>query len=179
MIILVCPGFNQPELNQNFINAFPNQGDYWLLYPSHQLPPYSPVAILDFWDQSFPKDKISSGVILIGFSAGVLGLQRVALGLSKNQVKIKALIAIDGWGVPLRGDFPLYRLSHDYFTHWTSAILGEGNESFYADPPVEHLELWRSPQTTKGWRIDHHDTKIATTALKFIQDLLEFYRDNC
>jgi len=44
-------------------------------------------------------------------------------------------------GVPLVGNFPIHRLSHDYFTHWSSAVLGSGNDSFYADPPVEHLEM--------------------------------------
>ena len=57
---------------------------------------------------------------------------------------MKALIAFDGWGVPLVGNFPIYRISHDQFTHWSSELLGKGDKSFYADPPVEHLDLWRS-----------------------------------
>ncbi|TVQ41733.1 MAG: hypothetical protein EA365_16930 [Gloeocapsa sp. DLM2.Bin57] len=178
MIILVCPGFNQAELNHSFINAFPNQDEHWLLYPSHQLPPYSPQDILDFCSKSLPKSNMTLEVILIGFSAGVVGIQSVATRLDKNQVKVKALIAIDGWGVPLWGDFPTYRISHDYFTHWSSTILGAGNESFYADPPVDHLQLWRSPQTTKGWKVNNNGSKIATTALKFIEEILESYRDN-
>lgn len=178
MIILVCPGFNQPKLNHSFINAFPNQADQWLLYPGDQLPPYSPQDILDFWCKSVPKSNITLEVILIGFSAGVVGIQSVAKRLHRNQVKVKALIAMDGWGVPLWENFPTYRMSHDYFTHWSSAILGVGKESFYADPPIDHLELWRSPEITKGWKVNNNGSKIATTALKFIEEILESYRDN-
>lgn len=90
--------------------------------------------------------------------------------------QIKALIALDGWGVPLGGNFPIYRLSHDSFTHWSSALLGGGTESFYADPPVEHLELWRSPQTTKGWWNHQTPTGLKTatptTAALFILEIL-------
>ncbi|NJK53546.1 MAG: hypothetical protein HC936_13370 [Leptolyngbyaceae cyanobacterium SU_3_3] len=57
---------------------------------------------------------------------------------------------MDGWGVPLGGDFPIYRVSHDRFTHWSSAWWVAGLDSFYADPAVAHLDLWRSPQTVQG-----------------------------
>ncbi len=54
--------------------------------------------------------------------------------------------------MPLLANFPIYRISHDRFTHWSSSILGEGESGFYADPEVEHLDLWRSPHTCRGWQ---------------------------
>ena len=33
-------------------------------------------------------------------------------------------------------------------------MLGGGHNNFYADPAVEHLEMWRSPQTVQGWWVD-------------------------
>ncbi|MGB3188280.1 MAG: hypothetical protein WBB43_02490, partial [Limnoraphis sp.] len=77
---------------------------------------------------------------------------------------VKALIALDGWGVPLGGNFPIYRISHDRFTHWSSALLGGGVESFYADPPVEHLDLWSSPQTARGWWLHRTLTGVETAS---------------
>ena len=50
----------------------------------------------------------------------------------KNGGKVKVLFAFDGWGVPLIADFPCYRLSHDYFTHTTSKLLGGDKNAFYA-----------------------------------------------
>jgi hypothetical protein len=64
---------------------------------------------------------------------------------------IRALVALDGWGVPLYGSFPIYRLSHDEFTHGSSQVLGMGQNPFYAEPGVPHLELWRSPDRAWGW----------------------------
>lgn len=87
---------------------------------------------------------------------------------------IKALIALDGWGVPLYGDFPIHRLSHDHFTHWSSKLLGAGLDGFYADPPVEHLELWRSPQTTQGWW-EQKSQLQQITAVAFLALLLQRY----
>ena len=54
--------------------------------------------------------------------------------------------------MPLTGNFPIYRVSHDYFTHWSSGLLGAGYKGFYADPEVEHLDLWRSPANVYGWQ---------------------------
>lgn len=111
--------------------------------------------------------------MVIAFSAGVAGAIP-ALNLWQLQGgKVAGLLAIDGWGVPAVGNFPIYRLSHDYFTHWSSALLGTGEVNFYADPPVEHLEMWRSPHTCQGWRVTNIDSpRIATTALKFIMEIL-------
>jgi hypothetical protein len=172
MNILVCPGFNPVDLNYQFINSFSSLEVNWLLFPSSEHPPYFVPAILGYWEKSVSLGKERDSLILIGFSAGVVGAWGTAIILNSRGLKIKALIAIDGWGVPLWGNFPIYRLSHDYFTHWSSHLLGGGKKSFYADPPVEHLQLWRSPQTTKGWKINTDSTKIAVTASEFIKEII-------
>lgn len=92
--------------------------------------------------------------------------------------QIRRLWAIDGWGVPLVGDFPIHRLSHDWFTYESSKLLGAGLDSFYADPTVEHLDIWRSPQTTHGWWV-HSDSRqpaTRTTAAAFVTALLQHDR---
>ena len=103
-----------------------------------------------------------------------MGAWGAALGLSLRQIKVKALIAIDGWGVALWGNFPIYRLSHDYFTHWSSLALGGGDKNFYADPPVGHLDLWRSPQTTRGWQVNSNGSKKGIAALDFIDKIINY-----
>lgn len=90
---------------------------------------------------------------------------------------VNAVLAIDGWGVPLVGGFPVHRLSHDSFTHWSSALLGAGEDSFYADPGVAHLELWRSPQTAHGWWLipNAANPPKAVSAANFLTALLRHY----
>ncbi|ELR99975.1 hypothetical protein [Gloeocapsa sp. PCC 73106] len=154
MIVLVCPGFHPPALTQSFLDAFPNPQWEWRVFSGDLSP------------------TLQTPVVLIGFSAGVVTALATTLALSMRQGNIKALIALDGWGVPLGGDFPIYRVSHDYFTHWSSALLGGGSESFYADPPVEHWELWRSPQTTKGWSVNSNGSKTSLTAAEFIYQVI-------
>jgi hypothetical protein len=93
---------------------------------------------------------------------------------------VKAFLAFDGWGVPLYGNFPIHRISHDYFTHWSSALLGGGEDSFYAEPAVEHLDLWRKPNVCKGWWVHpatdgKRERRTHTTASKFVNQLLQRY----
>jgi hypothetical protein len=84
-------------------------------------------------------------ILIISFSAGVVGAIAAASIWQSIGGTIRAFIALDGWGVPLYGNFPIHRLSHDAFTHYTSSLLGSGEDSFYADPSVAHETLWRSP----------------------------------
>ncbi|WP_421656938.1 hypothetical protein [Leptothermofonsia sp. ETS-13] len=113
--------------------------------------------------------------MFIGFSAGVAGAIGAAWGWQWWGGKVKALIALDGWGVPLVGNFPIHRVSHDYFTHWSSALLGAGEDSFYAEPGVEHLDLWRSPHTASGWHLTagSSHSPIRTTAARFIMTFVQ------
>lgn len=179
MIVLICPGFHSPRLTTSFLNNFDQtQPNYqWLIFPADKSYPYSPAAIVDFWEASVTDSQLKQPVIIIAFSAGVVGAIGAAWALSWRQVPVKAIIALDGWGVPLFGPFPIHRVSHDYYTHWSSQLLGAGGDSFYAERPVEHLELWESPQTAKGWWVKTDGVKVATTAAVFIRELLNFYSD--
>ncbi|WP_232731870.1 hypothetical protein [Kamptonema formosum] len=173
---VICPGIHDPKLTERFLeellsevnNTFPCacQSANILVFPAESCPAYSAAHILQFISDRLGTGRCprlpgergggsahSSGreVILIGFSAGAAGAIGAATWWQAMGGSVAALIALDGWGVPLYGNFPIYRLSHDRFTHWSSALLGAGEDSFCADPPVEHLELWRAPKTVQGW----------------------------
>lgn len=116
--------------------------------------------------------------IFIGFSAGVVGAIGAAWGLQAHSQSVRAAIAFDGWGVPLYGNFPIHRISHDFFTHWSSSLLGSGDEGFYADPPVDHLALWSAPDAAWGWRVPPPGSRSQpsrTTAADFLSALLRRY----
>jgi hypothetical protein len=117
---------------------------------------------------------IQTPLLFISFSAGVVGAIAAAQMWQGLGGQVRAFLALDGWGVPLWGSFPIHRVSHDAFTHWSSALLGGGSESFYADPAVSHLDLWRAPQTARGWQIQNTG-KTATTAAEFVGCLLRWY----
>jgi hypothetical protein len=186
MSIVICPGIHAPELTQEWLEGleslssngskFSNSRNI-LVVPTQNYATLSAFHILQFLqaNQGRPPE---SPIVFISFSAGVVGAIGAAWGWQILGGKVKALIAVDGWGVPLFGHFPLHRLSHDYFTHWSSASLGSGQDSFYADPPVEHLELWRSPQTVVGWWVNSDggtQSRIYLTAAQFLTMLLKRY----
>ncbi|MCX7592909.1 MAG: hypothetical protein N2235_03930 [Fischerella sp.] len=190
MSILICPGIHEPELTENFISAwtelvvknlsFANSVNT-LVFPAKNFLPLSAFHILHFLHQHLG-DRIESPVIFICFSAGVVGAIAAACSWQMLGGDVKAFIAIDGWGVPLWGNFPIHRMSHDYFTHWSSKILGSGENNFYADPAVDHLEIWRSPQTTQGWWVDlsggESPSQQRLSATEFLYQLLERYKEN-
>ncbi|MBP0018385.1 MAG: hypothetical protein J7647_12655 [Cyanobacteria bacterium SBLK] len=168
MKIFICPGIHPPEFTDSFIDNVGLSRDRLLVLPPH-IPPYSGIAVLNFLNQYCDRNV---PLLNIAFSAGVVGAIFAASAWQYQGGTVSALLALDGWGVPLVGDFTIYRLSHDYFTHWSSALFGAGEESFYADPGVDHLELWRSPQTSLGWSNARHG-KIRCSATEFILDLLQ------
>ncbi|MBW4480540.1 MAG: hypothetical protein KME54_27800 [Tolypothrix brevis GSE-NOS-MK-07-07A] len=186
MNIIICPGIHQPALTENFIS-----GGLEIYSQSKE----NPVNILKVPTDGFSalsgfnilqvlsdrlSDRTKSPVIFISFSGGVVGAIAAAHWWQIYGGNIKAFIAIDGWGVPLWGSFPIHRMSHDYFTHWSSKILGSGQDNFYADPPVEHLSMWRSPQTIQGRWVDSSNEisppKSRLTAAEFLQMLLNRYQ---
>jgi hypothetical protein len=185
MYVLVCPGIHAPQATEDFLQGMQRgmgaqPAPAWLIFPTDRYPAYSGGHIGWFlYDQLksvHPQDWLNQPVIIIGFSAGVAGAIAAAWGWSLLGGEILALIAVDGWGVPLSGDFPIHRLSHDHFTHWSSALLGAGQDSFYAEPPVNHLNLWRSPQTTHGWWLSSNPNTLRfITAAEFIATLLNRY----
>lgn len=189
--VFICPGIHQPGLTESFLKALQDaravhsfhtlsEPDYanvqrsesLLVFPAQQ-PVYSATHILDFLRQ---RCSVTSPLIMICFSAGVVGGIAATRLWQRLGGTVRAFVALDGWGVPLYGNFPIHRLSHDHFTHWSSRLLSSEADSFWADPPVEHLELWRSPQTTQGWW--QQQSKLEqTTAVAFLKLLLERYVD--
>ena len=125
----------------------------YLVLPTQLYAPYNAIAIESWLKGNYPIPKQAPPLSWLAFSAGVVGAMGAIWLWQLQGGKIQNLIAFDGWGMPLGGDFPICRVSHDHFTHWSSAILGGGKNGFYADPPREHLELWRSPETCQGWQV--------------------------
>jgi hypothetical protein len=177
MTIIICSGIHAPDLTDNFIHNLNIINQKFLaaniLVITHpQIPVYSPAHLEKFLKKNLNKN---DSLLFISFSAGVVGSIGAARNWQSKEGKIKALIAIDGWGVPLIADFPIYRLSHDYFTHWSSELLGKSRESFYSQPEVEHLTIWNSPHQTWGWWLNKSGSKIRCTAADFVLNLLQKY----
>lgn len=178
------------KLTQSFIEGLATETKYFLkersraiysLHTSENLlifPTQKYLAISGFNILQFVQNQLSNSdesLLFISFSAGVVGAIQAAHAWQMLGGKISAFIAVDGWGVPLYGNFPIHRLSHDFFTHWTT--LGSGEDNFYAAPSVEHLELWRSPDTVNGYWVS---TKVEVppqylSAAKFLIMLLNRY----
>lgn len=164
MTIIICPGIHDPRLSEDFIKCFPQLKNY-LIFPTDHYPAFSGFHLWQF----LQKQKIlNQPLTFLAFSAGVAAAIAVA---QFEQLQVKKIIALDGWGVPLFGDFEIYRCSHDYFTHWSSALMGGGEVSFYAAPPVEHLFLWRHPDQVTGWMINKNSYSFTTAAI-FLANLL-------
>ena len=173
--ILICPGVHSPQLTDSFLQGLRQDNQAfgnWLIFPTADYPAYSALNILAFLRQHTS----DAAVLFIGFSAGVVGAMGAAT-LWQQFGRVQGFIALDGWGVPLAGNFPIHRLSHDHFTHWSSALLGAGADSFYAEPSVEHLELWRSPHTTSGWWSLSSGCRIRCSAAQFLIALLKRYQE--
>ena len=178
--ILICPGMHPPNWTAAFIQglgpALQDCGPVHV-FPAEHEPAISGLHILHFirerlplpagpWSQSQP------ALIVISFSAGVVGAAQMAWLWQGLGGRLHRFFALDGWGVPLPPSWPLYRLSHDRCTDWSSAILGVGCDRFFADPPVSHAHLWQQPHQTTGWwlhqAIHGPAFKIPITAADFM-----------
>ncbi len=179
MQIVLCPGIHPPDLTDGFLAGmgWAEVGDRPAGFTLHICPAtdpaYSPLHVLQFLQRS-GLDR-QAPLLLIGFSAGVVGAIGAARLWQQQGGTVAALIALDGWGVPLIGDFAIHRISHDRFTHWNFGWPTPA--SFYADPGVEHLTLWRSPQTVSGWQTGSRNEKIGTqcTVASCITELVQRY----
>ena len=172
MSIIICPGIHSPQLTESFVRAIENsvgQKNY-LILPTERYLPYSAIAITRWLNQQ--QLSKTQPLSFIAFSAGVVGGIGAAKRWQLQGGKINHFISFDGWGMPLLGDFPIYRVSHDYFTHWSSGILGAGQGGFYADPLVEHLDLWRSPGNCSGWQVISSGWKIRDTLTNYLTNVL-------
>ncbi len=166
-MIIICPGIHSPKLTDNFLINLPLNNYNYLVFPDHEKYAFSGDKLLTF----IQKYAMNKEILLIAFSAGVVGAIASAKKLPQFS-QIKGLIAMDGWGVPLVGDFPIYRLSHDYFTHWSSNLWGAGEQNFYADPPVPHLDLWQFPHSVEGWWEIAPGCQVKGSAAEFIEQIL-------
>ncbi|MGL5081041.1 MAG: hypothetical protein ACRC8A_06090, partial [Microcoleaceae cyanobacterium] len=172
MVLVICPGIHEPGLTEEFLYGLDSTAstdsltlELVLVFPTEEYPAYSSWEIVNFLQHNLQTDSpLATTVTFLSFSAGVVGAMGAAWIWQGLGGQVKALIAIDGWGVPRLGNFPCYRLSHDAFTHWSSSLLGTGDESFYADPGVEHLRVWRSPHTVQGWWLHQNSAGIATAS---------------
>jgi hypothetical protein len=180
MKVIICPGIHDTQLTDRFLDDLLTselkqvKEISWLVLPTEKNPAYSPFHVYDWLKTT---EILSDRLFFVAFSAGVVGAIGAAVLLQLQGVKIAGFIAIDGWGVPLWVRFPVYRLSHDYFTHWSSAFLGTGKSSFYCDPGVEHLTLWSSPETCQGWVVKREENNQETylkrnSAKCYLQDIL-------
>ncbi|SRR5579883_410266 len=190
MSIVICPGIHEPGLTDRFVSSLlrPVTDKYprlnsknILIVPDEGLLPLSGFHIVNFLYQNLG-DWNHQPVLFISFSAGVVGAIAAAHIWQIFGGQVKAFIAIDGWGVPLLGNFPIHRMSHDYFTHWSSSLFGREQNDFYADPSVEHLEMWRSPQNVQGWCVgadsEQSHKKLQLTAAEFVHILVKRYEEN-
>ena len=171
MPVIICPGIHSTKLTDRFVQAIqPSVRQEFLILPTAQYLPYSAIAIYQWLNQQQLSD--SEPLAFICFSAGVVGGFGAALAWQLRGGKIHSFIAIDGWGMPLIANFPIYRVSHDYFTHWSSGILGAGESGFYANPAVEHLTIWRSPETCYGWQTIGIGWKTRSTLINYLANIL-------
>ena len=169
MTIIICPGIHSPELTEQFISEIQHKITAELLIlPTEIYPPYSAIAVYQWLIKQ--NLLLTEPLSFISFSAGVVGSFGAAWAWQLQGGKIHSFIAVDGWGMPLFANFPIYRVSHDRFTHCSSAILG-GRQGFYADPEVEHLEIWQSPNIP-GWQEISLGCKTRTTLINYLTAIL-------
>ncbi len=188
--LVICPGYHGVALTESLISALNqalraqvrNSLSDWLI---HLLPDDLDALGLARADHSSAQvhplmslptvltDRrvATTPTLFIGFSAGVLTAWGAAHLCALSGQSVLGLIALDGWGVPLAGPFPIRRISHDAFTHYTTAGWG-GTRRFYADPPIDHLTLWGSPGLVQGWKVKG-EQRQSGTALDCLVELIE------
>ncbi|AFZ45599.1 hypothetical protein PCC7418_3487 [Halothece sp. PCC 7418] len=171
-MIIICPGFHPPQLTQNFISAIglSHPSDPKCLVIPTNIAPYNGIEIYHWLSQQL--NPSPPALSFVGFSAGVVGAIATAWIWQQQGGTVNSLIAVDGWGVPLIGSFPIYRVSHDPFTHLTSGLLGFGQENFYCLPEVSHLQLWQSPDRAWGWWEIKSGCRVRCSAAKMMRDVL-------
>ena len=175
MSVIICPGVHEPQLTENFVQEIKNHtiAQDWLIFPTNIYQPYSAIDIYQWLKKYQPLATESQPLHFVAFSAGVVGAIGAAWAWQFQGGKIASFVALDGWGMPLLGNFPIYRISHDYFTHWSSALLGAGKDNFYAEPAVDHLDLWRSPCNCRGWRVTSPGLKTPDSLTSYLVNILD------
>lgn len=180
--LIVCNGFHPPEATQQLIAdiSYPASdrphrplSDPRLSIHSHPDPSCRQLlAPLSSRSLRRMLQEIADPVIFLAFSAGCLAAAGAARHRHyQSSGQVLALFAIDGWGIPLAEPYPVHRLSHDRFTHLTSAGPGE---HFYADPAVDHLRLWQRPSQVAGMATP---SQSRMTAAAFLNGWIAHYCD--
>ena len=171
MPIIICPGIHDSKFTDSLVqNLRDLVEDRYCILPTTNVTPYSAIAISQWLDRQ-PLTK-TEPLFFITFSAGVVGSIGAAMRWQLQGGHVRGFIAFDGWGMPLAGNFPIYRVSHDYFTHWSSGLLGAGTRGFYADPAIGHLDLWRSPNNVDGWQAIFPGCKTRITLNDYLIQIL-------
>ncbi|EDX84670.1 hypothetical protein S7335_2367 [Synechococcus sp. PCC 7335] len=165
--VVVCPGFNQAELTEGLVRSLPQFTRPYVV-PSL---PILPFDIYQWLSDTFGNPATQPPLIGIGFSAGVVGLAGAFLLWQQAGGKVAQLFAIDGWGVPVLG-LNVIRISHDRFTHLTTLLIGAGELNFYADPGVDHLSLWGSPDQAMGRAVPWWQVAARTGEVMSAKDFL-------
>ncbi|WP_180267879.1 hypothetical protein [Nostoc linckia] len=111
--IIICPGIHDAAFTESFISGLfdgsidQNQGKI-LVFPGKDFSSLSAWHILEFLRVSVAhrryrlKKPLESPLIFISFSAGVVGAIGAAHLWQLLGGRVKAFIAIDGWGVRLK-----------------------------------------------------------------------------
>lgn len=184
MALIVCPGVHSSALSDCFMEVLQaellarsryHRDELCSVLATEICAPFDGLAVGAYVQNIVP---LLEPLLLVGFSAGVVGAIAAANLWQSQGGTVRGVIAVDGWGVPHVGAFPFHRVSHDYFTHWSSALLGSGQAGFYADPSVDHLALWQSPDLAVGYETPVTGTllrPVARTAIAFITDCLLGY----
>lgn len=170
----VFSGFHDPNLDSRFLANFLSAWETTQLQDIITLE-ISLYAIGDWLQPSVTHDtKVNhdhperhhgvEGTIFLGFSAGCMRAALASQLYQATKKPVLGLIAVDGWGLPLiHTQIPIYRLSHDLFTHNSSMVLG-GKGVFFADPPVPHLSIWEYPDCVSGWYCRNEKTAMEMKA---------------
>lgn len=170
-VAIICPGIHSPQLTESFIQGVRNiiEPKDCLILSTEQYKPYCAISIEQWLKTHYSSPKNAPVLSFLSFSAGVVGSIIAANQWQLQGGRINSFVAFDGWGMPLLGNFPIYRVSHDRFTHDTSAIFGRGENEFYADPAVSHLELWRLPNACDGWLVISNGMKVRCSLLEYLE----------
>ncbi|ESA37196.1 tr [Leptolyngbya sp. Heron Island J] len=169
MQLLIFSGYHSPDLTHAFLQSLlrvTTPERLWVL------PIWAAPVALPWLLSSRQAPRRDCLLQVIAFSAGVVAAYPLLLAWQRLGGNCR-LIAVDGWGMPLPGNLTIYRISHDRWTHRTTYFptAAESQGYFYAQPAVDHLQLWRSPDVATGIG-SLGATTCSMTAIEFISAVL-------
>jgi hypothetical protein len=101
MTTIICPGIHDPAATQVFVAHLPL--DDYLIFPTDRHPAFSGVHL---WQFLQGQKNLSDPLTFLSFSAGVVAAIAAAQFWQFAGGRVEKMIALDGWGVPLWGNFP-------------------------------------------------------------------------